>query len=380
MTYQHEKSLKNLNFTIPLIVLILVVIGLLAIGSAVEINNPEMSGRSFLERQLVAFGLGIILIIMMQIFDYRQLKYNSIIIYFFTLALLVYTLFTAGQISGARRWLIIGPFSFQPSEFAKIFLIIVLAAFLENQRDELQTLMGFIKSFIIVIIPTGLIIMQNDLGTAMVMLFIFMAMLYVAGANKKIMFVVFGGAFLVVVAFIFLHLTFDIPVPFLQQYQLNRLLVFINPEIDPQGSGYNIIQSLIAVGSGGLTGKGLFAGTQNQLNFLPEKHTDFIFSVIGEEFGFLGATIIILLYIFLIWQLLKIALNCKNKFGKLLVSGYTAMLFFHVFENIGMTMGLMPITGIPLPFISYGGSSLISFLFGLGIVINVNLYKRKLSF
>jgi rod shape determining protein RodA len=205
-------------------------------------------------------------------------------------------------------------------------------------------------------------------------------MLFAGGGNFKYMAAVFGGGFIIVVLIITAHVMLDTPLPFLKEYQLNRLIVFINPNIDPQGSGYNIIQSIIALGSGRAFGKGLFAGTQNQLNFLPEKHTDFIFSVIGEEFGFMGSAVVILLFLFLLWQFLNIAENARDRYGYLVVIGVMAMFLFHVLENIGMTMGIMPITGIPLPFISYGGTFMLTSLTAVAVVININLRKNKLMF
>ena len=371
---------KNINLYVPLTVFLLVLIGLLAISSALEINKPDSSGMWFLKKQMVAVFLGIIGIIAVQFFDYKVFKHYYNIIYLITIAVLVYILLTAQIVAGGRRWFILGPLHFQPSEIAKILLILVLAAILDQKKDNLKYLSGFIVPFIYMIIPFGLIILQNDLGTALVVLVIFIVMLYIAGANRKFMMIIFGGSLLLIIAIIFLHLVFEVPVPFLQKHQLNRLIVFINPRVDPQGISYNLIQSKIAIGSGEIFGKGLFGGTQNQLNFLPEKHTDFIFSVIGEEFGFLGCSIVILLFLFLLWQLINVAREAKDTYGALVITGITAMFFFHIFENIGMTMGVMPITGIPLPFISYGGSSMVSSLIAIGLVININRRKRKLRF
>ncbi len=205
-------------------------------------------------------------------------------------------------------------------------------------------------------------------------------MLYAAGANTKFIIIIFGGIFLVLVLFILLHIYFGVPLPYFQDYQLNRLIVFINPGVDPYGIGYNIIQSKIAVGSGELIGKGLFAGTQNQLNFLPEKHTDFIFSVLGEEFGFIGVLVLLLLFLFLLWEILQVARQSKDRYGRLVTVGVAAMFFFHIIENVGMTMGVMPITGIPLPFISYGGTYMVISLIAIGLVININIRKKKILF
>lgn len=370
---------KNLNIYIPILVLLLSIIGLIVISSAVEINkNPE--NWNFIQKQLIALIMGLIAIIIIQFYDYSLLKEYSDLIYIFTVGILVLLLIIGSEKSGGRSWISIGSINFQPSEVAKLIVIIMLANVMSEMKDELKSFIGILKSGFYAFIPFVLIILQNDLGTALVILFIYIVMLYVAGGNKKIMLLIFGGSFLIIVLLLTSHFLFETPLPFIKEYQLNRLIVFINPDIDPQGAGYNILQSKIALGSGKFFGKGLFAGTQNQLNFLPEKHTDFIFSVIGEEFGFLGISVVLSLYLLLFWNMLKIAINARDDFGKLVITGILALLFFHVFQNAGMTMGVMPITGIPLPFISYGGSAMLSNMIAIGIVININIRKKKIMF
>lgn len=376
----NNKLLKNLNFYIPILTLLLAIIGLIAISSAVEINNADSGGIIYLEKQVVAIILGILCIIFIQFFDYRIFKDYVNVIYLTTVGILVYILFAGQTVAGGRRWLELGPVNFQPSEVAKILLILVLAAVMDEEKEQLGYFIGFVNPFIHVLIPFALIILQNDLGTALVLIVIFMIMLYAGGGNTKFMLIIFGGIFLLIILLMVSHYYLGTPFPFLKDYQLDRLLVFINPDLDPQGIGYNITQSKIALGSGKLMGKGLFAGTQNQLNFLPEKHNDFIFSVIGEEFGFIGVFILLCIYFGLIWQLLQVALEAKDSFGQLMVMGVVALFLFHVLENIGMAMGLMPITGIPLPFISYGGSSMVTSLIAIGLVINVNIRKKKILF
>lgn len=370
---------KNLNIYIPILVLLLSIIGLIMISSAVEINkNPE--NWNFIQKQLIAIIVGIVAIIIIQFYDYSLLKEYSDLIYIFTVGVLVLLLLIASERGGGRSWISIGSINFQPSEIAKIIVIIMLANVMSEMKDELKKLTGILKSGFYAFIPFILIILQNDLGTALVILFIYVVMLYVAGGNKKIMLIIFGGSFLFIILLLTSHFVFETPLPLIKDYQLNRLIVFVNPDIDPQGAGYNILQSKIALGSGKLLGKGLFSGTQNQLNFLPEKHTDFIFSVIGEEFGFLGITLVLSLYLLLFWNMLKIAINARDDFGKLVVTGILALIFFHVLQNSGMTMGVMPITGIPLPFISYGGSAMLSNMIAIGIVININVRKKKITF
>jgi len=374
-----KKLFKNLNLYIPITVILLIVIGMFAISSAVELNKTGSSGSIFLKKQIIAAVLGVITAIVIQFFDYRIFKEYAQLIFGSMIIVLFMTHLYGANIAGGRRWLNLGFISIQPSELAKIALILVLATILD-QRKGLNSFKDFILPFGYFLIPFLLIVFENDLGTALVLLVIFVVMLFVAGANKKFMYVFFGGGFFGTIGVIASHIFLGTPLPFLKEYQLNRLIAFVNPSIDPQGIGYNIIQSKIALGSGRLTGKGLFAGTQNQLNFLPEKHTDFIFSVIGEEFGFIGVFIVIILFLLLFWQLFNIAFQAKDRYGKLVVTGIISMFFFHVVENIGMTMGVMPITGIPLPFISYGGTSMVTSIVAIGIVLNVNIRKKKLHF
>jgi rod shape determining protein RodA len=376
----NKRFLKNLNIYIPITVILLIIIGFIFISSAVEINKADSNGIIYIRTQLIAVVLGFIIIFLIQFFDYRIFDDYSDIIYYSTLFLLIIVLILGKTVAGGKRWILFGPLNFQPAELAKIIVILVLASLLTKKKDEIPYLTGLIKPFIYVLIPFILILLQNDLGTSLVIIFIFLVMLYMAGANTKFLGILFGGGFFTVILMISSHIIWGTPLPFLKEYQLNRLIVFINPGVDPFGIGYNIIQSKIAVGSGRLIGKGLFAGTQNQLNFLPAKHTDFIFSVIGEETGFIGILILILLYLLLLWQMLNVAKNARDDYGQLVVSGITAMFFFHIVENIGMTIGLMPITGITLPLISYGGSSMLTSLIAIGLVININLRNKKLMF
>ncbi|MFW5999041.1 MAG: rod shape-determining protein RodA [Halanaerobiaceae bacterium] len=377
---RRKRLLNNLNIFIPVVVLLIIIIGIIAIGSAVEVNNSGSGGDAFVKRQIVAAVLGIIFAFLLQFNDYRIFSSYAVIIYGGTVSLMA-LIFFLGKYSGSSgRWIMLGPLNFQPAELSKLVTVIMLAEVLSRNQDRLKYFVGFFKPFLIMVIPFGLILLQSDLGTALVMIFIFIVMMFVAGCNWKYLTLIFGGALLILVLVIMAHYFFGTPVPFLREYQLNRLVVFINPGVDPHGTGYNIIQSKIAVGSGELFGKGLYGGTQNQLDFLPEKHTDFIFSVIGEEFGFLGVIFLLGLYCVLLWQLIGVAIRARDTYGQLLVSGITALYFFHILENVGMTMGVMPITGIPLPFVSYGGTFMITCLIGIGLVINVNIRRRKIAF
>jgi rod shape determining protein RodA len=376
----NKKFMYYLNFNVPIAVVLLIIIGFISISSAVEINQVDSGALRFLQKQAVSVVLGLLVVFILQAFDYKIFKEYAAVIYITMLLMLTATLFLGNGVSGGAHWINIGAFNFQTSELSKIMLILVLAAVIDKNSDDMGYLKGMLLPSIVAFIPFVLVILQNDLGTALVLFFIYLVMLFAGGGNFKYMAAVFGGGFLLIVLIITAHVMLDTPLPFLKEYQLNRLIVFINPNIDPQGSGYNIIQSIIALGSGRVYGKGLFAGTQNQLNFLPEKHTDFIFSVIGEEFGFMGSAVVILLFLFLLWQFLNIAENARDRYGYLVVIGVMAMFLFHILENIGMTMGIMPITGIPLPFISYGGTFMLTSLTAVAVVININLRKNKLMF
>lgn len=376
----NRRLVNNLNWYIPLSVMLLIAFGLVAISSALGVNKGNSLGMHYLQTQVIAAVLGFIAILVIQFIDYREFEHYSDILYFCTIGLLLLILVIGRTIAGGKRWLQLGPVNFQPSELAKIIVILVLASIIERNKDDIKHLNGFLKTLGYVLLPFCLIILQNDLGTSLVLIAIYMGMYFVGEGNTKLMLFFFGSIFLIVVLLIVSHIYLGTEMVFLKEYQLNRIIVFINPGIDPYGIGYNLIQSKIALGSGKLTGKGLFNGTQNQLEFIPENHNDFIFSVIGEEFGFFGVLVVILVYLLLLWQIFNVAAHARDDYGRLVATGIGVMFFFHVLENIGMTMGLMPITGLTLPFISYGGSSMVISLFAIGLVININLRRKKINF
>ena len=259
-------------------------------------------------------------------------------------------------------------------------IIVCFASYLSKRQGELQRLRDLAPCFLYFVVPFLLVFIQPDLGTSLVFVVIFFGMLYLAGARPSLLLKLLGGGLAVIALALALHFSpLHVPLP-LQDYQLSRLVVFINPYSDPQGDGYHIIQSLVAVGSGGLWGKGLYHGSQVQLNFLPEHHTDFIFSVIGEELGFLGAGILLVLYYNLIARAQAMAFQSRDTFGRLMIGGIIFMWLFHILENIGMTIGIMPVTGIPLPFMSYGGSSMLTNMIAVGLILNVCMRKELLLF
>ena len=372
-----NKLLKNLDYSIPIFTLLLVISGMFLILSATKSGDASLLANSFLKKQMIAALIGILAIIVSLLFNYEILRDYAEIIYIANLLLLGIVLVIGQTVKGGQSWISLGRFNFQPAEITKLIVIIMLAHVLAKDKYNVQNFFGMVIPGLYVFIPFSLILLQNDLGSSLVLLAIFIGMIYVAGANAKFLFGSIFGVLVSAVSWVAAHIYLGVYIP-LKEYQLNRLLVLVNPSRDPLGSGYNVRQSKIAIGSGGLFGKGLFTGSQNQLNFLPEKHTDFIFSVLGEELGFIGAIIILLLYFLLLWRALIVAREAKDKFGEYVVIGIISMLGFHIFQNVGMAVGLMPVTGIPLPFLSYGGSSLITNLLGIGLILNINIRMKKL--
>ncbi len=375
------KRLKFIDKTYVITLLILLVCGLVVLASAS--SSISSDPYFYLKKQIVSIALGFVAIIIILRYEYIELSRYSWFLYGFSVILLVLVLVFGEEVRGTTGWISFGPLpAVQPAEFTKILLILAFADFLNNRKGEMDTLAQMLPCFAYIGLPFILIMMQPDLGTALVYIAITLVMMYVAGANPKILLtLLFSGVLLTVLLF-FAHVELGLPLP-LEDYQIKRLVVFLDPYNDGQGGrgpGWNTIQSLVAIGSGGLAGKGLFNGTQVQLNFLPEHHTDFIYAVIGEELGFLGAAFVIILYGVLILRAINISYNAKELYGTLVVLGITAMWLFHIFESIGMAIGLMPVTGIPLPFLSYGGSSMLTNLIAVGIILSVNIRGRKIVF
>lgn len=375
------KRLKLIDKSFIFILLLIIVFGLVILASAT--NSLNSDPHFYIKKQLMNVGIGIILATMVVFFDYVQFRRYSNSIYIVSLLLLLAILIFGEEAKGSARAIsIAGLPSIQPAEFAKVFIIIAFADFLVKRQEELKTLKQLLPCFIYMCVPILLIFLQPDLGTGMVFIIIMIVMLYVAGADARLLTRLIAAGVLIIGILLFLHIQFGMWLP-LEEYQIKRLTVFANPYEDGQGGrglGWNTIQSLVAIGSGGLGGKGLFAGTQVQLNFLPEHHTDFIYAVIGEELGFIGAALLIVLFGLLLFRTVYISYNAKDLYGVLVVMGVLAMWLFHIFENIGMSIGLMPITGIPLPFISYGGSSMMANLMAAGLVLSINIRGKGLIF
>lgn len=364
-----KKMFKNFEWGILICTIILLAIGLVALFSATQNSDYEE-----FKKQIMWIGISIPVIAVVIFVDYEILAKISPVIYGLSLISLVAVLFTE-PINGATSWFNIGPFSFQPAEFAKIAVVLFMAnVMVKLQQKGREEINRFCKLGIIlatVAVPTLLIIKQPDYGTALAFLVALIFMLYVAGINKKYIIT----AVLLVVILVPLAYFFILP-----EHAKERIDVYLNPNLDPRGDGYNIIQSKLAIGAGQIFGMGLFKGNQTQLGYLYPKTTDFIFAVISEEMGFVVAGAIIVLYVILITKSIQVAKTAKDDLGSYIATGIVGIFFFHMLENIGMTMGLLPITGIPLPFVSYGGSSMLTNLTLIAILLNISTRRKKAMF
>lgn len=304
-------------------------------------------------------------------FDYEQLKNLVKPIYIFAVAILLLVLvFGVSGDWGARSWIRFGAIGIQPSEIAKICFIVTFSCHLSKVHDDINKPLTILGLLLHIGVLVGLILLQPDMGSVLVFLFMFICLMFVAKLSYKYILPI-GVAGVASLPFIYKYV--------LSEYQQKRIQVFFNPNLDPRGRGYNVIQSKIAVGSGQLWGKGYLQGTQNQMGYLPTKYTDFIFSVISEEFGFIGALLVTAVLFFIIYKCVKTAQKADNAFGRYICVGVGAMMLFHAFENIGMCIGLMPVTGIPLPFVSYGGTSLVVNMIAIGLVLSVSYHNKPRS-
>ncbi len=413
------------------------IMGMLGIFSIIY-QNPVAISSNILVKQGLAFSIGLMIIIFYLQFNYPTLKKYALGFYVTSLFLLVLVLLFGSKVRGVRSWFVLGVFSFQPSELAKLAFIVFLAKYIETMRTW-KSWHDLCWPVLLLMFPVGLILLQPDFGSTLVFFPILLVMLYVGGcrlkyivamigfgtlisfltmariyaelkstavdnylirviANPNYMLVFLAGLFLLLALIYFLAKKLKYELKFkqmmagfsvvmagiltsylfellLKTYQKKRLVVFLDPYLDPLGAGYNIIQSKIAVGSGGWLGKGLLYSTQSRLGFLPEQHTDFIFSVIAETFGFAGGSLLLILLFIIIWRGIIISNQARDEFGALVAIGIVTMFAFHSFLNIGMTLGIMPITGVPLPLVSYGGSSLVMNMFAIGILLNIRMKR-----
>lgn len=433
-----SRNLFSFDPVLFISMIVLMVLGVLFIySSGISSVGTLVSNEYIYQIVWALLGLGIFFGLLL--IDYSMIRNWSFTIYAVCLGLLVITLLIGKSVNGARSWLGLFGFGIQPSEFTKVATIIVMARYFEENRKQIEKITVFLIGFLFSLLPMVMVLAQPDLGTASVFLPIFLFMAFVAGVRKRyLLFIVLYGSLTVILgvlpvwqiyfmkqqsAFIqvledgylftilFLSVVFLTVVAWtgywvskksyfywmgygliilslalissrmvgrvLKEYQIMRLIVFIDPSIDPRGNGWNIIQSVTAVGSGGFWGKGYLQGTQSHYRFLPQQSTDFIFSILAEEFGFAGSLIVILLFSAIILRGLRMIFSSKDRFGALVITGVMGMLFFHMVVNIGMAIGIMPITGIPLLFVSYGGSSLWTALIGLSLVQNIYIRRYR---
>ena len=432
-----KNEIYRIDYVLVSAVMAVIIIGILMIYSA-GFDPIDRTNSGLYKRQIVWFIVGFILMLIMTFVRYKSLGDYCLYIYFFVLALVIVTTFFGTPIRNTRAWLTFGYFSIQPSEFMKLAVVIVLAKYLELRERDIHHLRELLVPTAATAVPVLFILMQPDFGTAMVFIPVLFAMLFIGGADAShliavisiaaialifpmvltyrewvaaqdesiivsffkdysLLFSVAGFLMFVAIAMYVVHffmikkvfrkiyipsvvvslgLFFSVFIMrFLKDYQKKRILVFLNPDLDPHGSGYNVIQSKIAIGSGGFFGKGFLNGSQAQLGFLPEKSSDFIFPVIAEEWGFLGAVVILGLLCLIVMRGAQIALEAKDKFGALLAAGISSIFFFHILINVGMVLGIMPVTGLPLSFVSYGGSNLLVGMISIGILINIRMNK-----
>ena len=363
-----RRLILNFDWTLLITVLFISTMGILNLYSSTYPHTG--SGTPLFVKQIYWLLAGIGLAIFILLFDYRTFIRYAYPFYIFCLFLLLLVMIFGRTTSGSQRWLQLGFFSFQPSELAKIAIILALTRyFTENENTLGYGFRDLIVPFLILAIPLVLIFKQPDLGTTGLLVLISFSMLAFMGFRLQT-WLALGGACVAALP-IFWH--------FLKDYQKTRLLTFINPDLDPLKTGYHITQSKIAVGSGTIWGKGWLKGTQSQLHFLPEQHTDFVFSVWAEEWGFVGAFLLLSLFLLLISRGLKIANTSKDRAGAVLAIGISAMLFWQIFINVGMVVGIVPVVGVPLPLFSYGGTSVISTLMGIGILMNISMRRFMLS-
>ncbi len=429
-------SIFGFDFFIFIAVELLMIIGIFFIYSSGVNSNGIIVTNEYI-KQIVWVSTGTIIMLVFAFMDYKRMRTISFYFYALTLLLLLMTYLFGQIVNGSRSWLGIGSLGIQPSEISKLTTILFLSTYISNNRSRIESLWVFITALAIVLLPMGLILMQPDLGTAMVFIPVFLVMIYIAGGKKRyILFILLTGLLTIIFSVLpywaiyiaqtktnsmlifsdtelmkvislvfftviglslwgylatgksyFYIIFYSITIlgisyvlsfiarMVLKDYQVMRLIVFLDPQVDPKGAGWNIIQSVTAVGSGGVFGKGFLQGTQSHYRYLPEQSTDFIFSIISEEIGFIGNLAIIVLFLIIFWRSLNIIVKSRDVFGSLIAAGMAGMIFFHFMINIGMAIGIMPITGIPLLFLSYGGSSLWTTLMGIGLMLSV--YHRR---
>ena len=352
-------------------VLALLVLGSLLVWSATSARDDLTDGdpSAYLRKQLVNVAIGLVLMVIVLATDHRWVRIFAPLVYLASIGGLALVLTSGSTINGSRSWLQLGGMSIQPAEFAKLAVVIGMALLVaeraEGRRHHETTWVDVVGMLVIAGVPAALIMLQPDLGTMLVLSATVFGVVAAAGAARRWLVLLVVGA--VTVA------TVAVSQGLLKAYQVDRFLAFTNPDLDPRGAGYNVEQARIAVGNGGLFGEGLFDGSQTRSGFVPEQHTDFIFTVAGEELGLVGATVLIALLGVVIWRALVIAFNTDDVFGRIAAAGIACWFGFQAFQNVGMCLGIMPVTGVPLPFVSYGGSSMFAGMLAIGLLQNIHL-------
>ena len=362
----------GLDWLLMLAVLALVAVGSVLVWSATA-HREDLTGgdpTAYLKKQMVNIAIGLVLLVIVLATDHRWVRIVAPLVYVASVAGLVLVLTMGSTVNGSRSWVQLGGMSIQPSEFAKLAVVIGMALWVaertETRKGRPGAATGDVLGMLAIAgLPAALIMLQPDLGTMLVLSATVFGVLAVSGAPRRwLALLAAGGVTAAATA---------VAAGFLKQYQVDRFLAFTNPDLDPRGAGYNVEQARIAVGNGGLFGQGLFDGSQTRSGFVPEQHTDFVFTVAGEELGLLGAGLIIALLAVVIWRALAIATHTDDVFGRLAAAGVACWFGFQAFQNVGMCLGIMPVTGVPLPFVSYGGSSMFAGMLAIGLLQNIHL-------
>lgn len=369
-------KVPRLDWVLMLAVLALVTFGTLLVWSATS-HRADLTGgdsTAYLRKQLVNVVIGLVLMVLVLATDHRWVRIVAPLVYLGSVVGLVLVLTMGSTVNGSQSWLQLGGMSIQPSEFAKLAVVIGMALWVAERADVRRHGSGprsggglgdVVGMLAIAGVPAVLILLQPDLGTMLVLSATVLGVVAVSGAPRRWLGLLAAGGVTAAVA--------AVAGGFLKQYQIERFLAFTNPDLDPRGAGYNVEQARIAIGSGGLTGEGLFSGSQTRAGFVPEQHTDFVFTVAGEELGLIGAGVLIALLAVVIWRALAIAVRTDDVFGRLAAAGIACWFGFQAFQNIGMCLGIMPVTGVPLPFVSYGGSSMFAGMLAIGLLQNIHL-------
>ncbi len=376
--YWHPRTLRNFDWWLSLFVLVLTGVGLIMVFSAVTAFADSDEVRSHLVKQGAAIAMGVVAWVVLVLFDYTELRLMYRVLYAVNIGMLVLVLLIGVEINGSKSWIDLGPILVQPAEFSKILLILTLSHLLDRM-ERLTSWWDLALPALHALPVLGLVLVQGDLGTALVLAAICVVLVYAAGFPGTKLAAAGLAAFLVVGGIIFSHYQFGTQFPF-KEHQWERIHIFLYPESDPLGAGWQVMQSKAAIGSGSMWGSGLGQGIITHSRWLPFQHTDFIFAVLAEEFGFVGGIVVLVLYALVFFRLGSIAQQARDRYGSLLCIGVAGLLGAHVIENIGMTLGLTPVTGIPLPFISYGPTALVSYLTAVGLAQSVAVHRDTITF